>query len=181
MHVHERAEILRRLEECRVALAATITSLESAEEGVPLRATLAPTKQDVDQFIDSLQKEADPVQSFDRMVNELEWLALPPSRTMRAEGVADSASQSGSVDVLRSTEISLEEIRAAISDVAVLLAALEHGGTEWRHEYREKRRLVAELAAHCDTTLQQITALRERMEGTAVPRQDQPRRRRDDR
>ena len=164
-----------------MALAATITSLTNADEGVTFWATPPPTKQDVDQFIESLQNEAQAVRSLDQMVDEFEWLALPPAELIRGGGASAAPSQNGSVDVLRGTEISLEGIRSAIRDVAMTLGALEHGERFGSHEYREKRNLVTELAAQCDGALQQITVLRERMNGAAIPRQRQYRRRRDDR
>ena len=164
-----------------MALAATITSLTNAEEGVTFWATPPPTKQDVDQFIESLQNEAQAVRSFDQMVNEFEWLALPPAELIRAGGASEAPSQNGSVDVLRGTEISLEGIRSAIHDVATILGALEHGERFGSHEYREKKNLVTELATQCDGALQQLTVLRERMDGTAMPREGKYRRRRDDR
>jgi len=180
MRADQRAEILRRLEECRVALAATTASFQGADESVT-RSTHPPTKQEVDQFIDSLQKDAQTVRSFDQMVDEFEWLARPAARTIRGEGVSEVTGQDGSVDVLRGTETPLEGIRSAIRNVATILGALEHGERVGSHECPERRHLVTALAVQCDHALQQIAVLRERIDEAAMPRQGRYRRRRGDR
>ena len=184
MRADEQAEILRRLEECRVALAATVTSLERAEEGVKLWATQPPNHQDIDELFGALRKEAQAVRSFDQMVNDCERLARPRTEIIRDEGVEDVSeptSQGGPIDVLRGTETSVSGIHSALRDVATILGALEYGERVDSHEYREKRNLVIDLAAQCDGALQQLSVLRERMDGTAMPREGKYRRRRDDR
>ena len=179
MRVDEPAEISRRLEACRVALAATITSLEQAEESVKSWATQPPAKRDIDRFVSSLQKEVHAVRSFEQMVNE--FTTLPPTVIIRDDVAPEPESQGGPVDVLRGTESSVAGIHSALRDVATILGALEFGERISTHEYREKRNLVIELASQCDGALQQLTLLRERMDGTAMPREGRYRRRRDDR
>jgi len=93
MRVDEPAEILRRLEACRVELAATITSLEQAEESVKSWATQPPAKEVVEQVVNSLQKEMHAVRSFEEMVNEFH--ALPPTVIVRSEGASEPTSQGG--------------------------------------------------------------------------------------
>ena len=179
MRVDEPAEISRRLQECRVALATTITSLEQAEESVKSWATQPPAKRDVDRFVSSLQKEVHAVRSFEQMVNE--FATLPPTVIIRDDGESETESQGGPVDVLRGTESSVAEIHSALRDVATILGALEFGERIATHEYREKRNLVIDLAAQCDSALQQLTMLRDRLDGSAMPREGRYRRRRDDR
>ena len=162
-----------------MALTATVTSLEQAEESVKLWATQPPTRQAIDQVVTSLQKEVHSARSFEQMVNEFN--VLPPTVIIRDEDPSEPASQGGPVDVLRGTESSVAGIHSALRDVAAILGALEYGERIPSHEYREKRNLVIELASQCDGALQQLTLLRERLDGTAMPREGRYRRRRDDR
>ena len=166
-----------------MALAGTVTSLERAEEGVKLWATRPPNHQDIDELFGALQKEAQAVRSFDQMVIDCERLARPRTEIIRDgdEGVPEPTSQGGPVDMLRGTETSVAGIHSALRDVETILGALEYGERVGSHEYREKRNIVIDLAAQCDGALQQLTVLRERMDGTAMPREGKYRRRRDDR